>query len=144
MIHCHCQWITDPLPEAKNITNFQNRSRHRRGNSKRKVPTQLRNGVPTHYFITFWSRRENFLGTISWHAPAKESWWLNKIFNTEKSKWWSNDKNLRSRGLLFLWSQVRVMWLLICWPLEAYMVVNFKTCGISRGACKLVRTPTLN
>ena len=83
MIHCHCQWITDPLPEAKNITNFQNRSRHRRGNSKRKVPTQLRNGVPTHYFITFWSRRENFLGTISWHAPAKESWWLNKILNTE-------------------------------------------------------------
>jgi hypothetical protein len=79
MIHCHCQWITDPLPEAKNITNFQNRSRHRRGNSKRKVPTQLRNGVPTHYFITFWSRRENFLGTISWHAPAKESWWLTKI-----------------------------------------------------------------
>jgi hypothetical protein len=87
MIHCHCQWITDPLPEAKNITNFQNRSRHRRGNSKRKVPTQLRNGVPTHYFITFWSRRENFLGTISWHAPAKESWWLTKILNTEISRY---------------------------------------------------------
>jgi hypothetical protein len=28
--------------------------------------------------------------------------------------------------------------------LEAYMVVNFKACGISRGARKLIRTPTLN
>jgi hypothetical protein len=139
MIHCHCQWITDPLPEAKNITNFQNRSRHQRGNSKRKVPTQLRNGVPTHYFITFWSRRENFLGTISWHAPAKESWWLTKILNTEISR-----KSLGSRNLFFLWSQVRVLWLLICWLLEAYMVINFRTRGISWGARKLARTPTLN
>jgi hypothetical protein len=140
MIHCHCQWITDPLPEAKNITNFQNRSRHRRGNSKRKVPTQLRNGVPTHYFITFWSRRENFLGTISWHAPAKEYWWLTKILNTEVI----SVKSLGSKNLFFLWSQVRVLWLLICWLLEAYMVINFRTRGISRGARKLARTPTLN
>jgi hypothetical protein len=28
--------------------------------------------------------------------------------------------------------------------LEAYMVVNFRARGISRGACKLARTPTLN
>jgi hypothetical protein len=36
------------------------------------------------------------------------------------------------------------MWLLIWWPLEAYMVVNFRAREISRGARKLVRTPTLN
>jgi hypothetical protein len=30
------------------------------------------------------------------------------------------------------------------WPLEAYMVVNFRARGISRGARKLARTPTLN
>jgi len=101
MIHCHCQWITDPLPEAKNITNFQNRSRHRRGNSKRKVPTQLRNGVPTHYFITFWSRRENFLGTISWHAPAKESWWLNKFLTLKYLGTCGSDKNLKLKNLFF-------------------------------------------
>jgi hypothetical protein len=28
-------------------------------------------------------------------------------------------------------------------PLESYMVINFKARGISRGACKLARTPTL-
>jgi hypothetical protein len=43
-----------------------------------------------------------------------------------------------------LWSQVRALWLLIWWPLEAYIVVNFRACGISRGAPKLARTPTLN
>ena len=47
-------------------------------------------------------------------------------------------------NLLPLWSQVRAMWLLIWWPLEAYMVVNFRAHGISRGAHKLVRTSTLN
>ena len=51
---------------------------------------------------------------------------------TELSRWWPNSKSLRSRGLLLLWSQVRAMWLLIWWPLEAYMIVNFKTCGISQ------------
>jgi hypothetical protein len=51
---------------------------------------------------------------------------------------------LGPRGLLPLWSQVRTLWLLIWWPLEAYMVVNFKARGISRGARKLARTPTLN
>jgi hypothetical protein len=62
----------------------------------------------------------------------------------EPSRWWPSGKSLGSRGLLPLWSQVRTLWLLIWWPLEAYMVVNFRTRGISRGASKLVRTPTLN
>jgi hypothetical protein len=53
-------------------------------------------------------------------------------------------KSLEPKGLLLLWSQVRAMWLLIWWSLEAYMVVNFRVRGISRGARKLVRTPTLN
>ena len=52
-------------------------------------------------------------------------------------------KNLRPRYLLPLWSQVRAMWLLIWWPLEAYMVVNFRTRIISRGARKLARTSML-
>ena len=46
-----------------------------------------------------------------------------------------------SRGLFSLWSQVRALWLLIWWPLEAYMVVNFKARGISRGARKLAWHP---
>ena len=62
----------------------------------------------------------------------------------EPSRWWPSGKSLGLRGLLPLWSQIRAMWLLIQWPLEAYMVVNFRARGISRGACKLVRTPTLN
>jgi len=33
--------------------------------------------------------------------------------------------------------------ILISWLLKVYMVVNFKAHGISRGARKLVRTPTL-
>jgi hypothetical protein len=52
-------------------------------------------------------------------------------------------KNLRLKGLISLWFQVRARWLLIWWPLEAYIVVNFKAHGISRSARKLVRTPTL-
>jgi hypothetical protein len=47
------------------------------------------------------------------------------------------------KGLFPLWSQVRVLWLLIYWPLKAYMVINFKTRGISRGTCKLTQTLTL-
>ena len=47
------------------------------------------------------------------------------------------------RGLLPLWSHVRALWLLLWWPLEAYMVVNFRARGISRGARKLTQTPTL-
>ena len=48
-----------------------------------------------------------------------------------------------SRSLLLLWFQVRTLWLLIWWPLEAYMIVNFRAREISRGARKLARTPTL-
>ena len=51
---------------------------------------------------------------------------------------------MRLKCLFPLWSQVRALWLLIWWPLEAYMVVNFRARGISRGARKLTRTPTLN
>jgi hypothetical protein len=53
-------------------------------------------------------------------------------------------KSLRLRDLFSLWFQVWVLWLLIWWSLEAYMVVNFKTRGISRGARQLARTSTLN
>jgi len=62
----------------------------------------------------------------------------------EPSRWWPSGKSLGPRGLLPLWSQVRALWLLIWWPLEAYMVVNFRAREISRGARKLARTPTLN
>ena len=53
-----------------------------------------------------------------------------------------NGKNLGLKGLLLLWFQVRALWLLIWWSLEAYIVVNFSTPGISRNVRKLVRTPT--
>jgi hypothetical protein len=56
----------------------------------------------------------------------------------------TSGKSLGPKGLLSLWSQVQALWLLIWWPLEAYMVVNFRVRGISRGARKLTRTPTLN
>jgi hypothetical protein len=46
--------------------------------------------------------------------------------------------------LLPMWSQVRALWLLIWWSLEAYMVVNFRAREISQGTHKLARTPTLN
>jgi len=62
----------------------------------------------------------------------------------QPSRWWSSGKSLGPRGLLPLWSQVRVLWLLIWWPLETYMVVNFRARGISWGARKLTRTPMLN
>jgi hypothetical protein len=55
----------------------------------------------------------------------------------------TSGKSLRLKSLLSLWSQVRVMWLLIWWLLEAYMVVNFRVCGISRGTRKQIRTSTL-
>jgi hypothetical protein len=72
-----------------------------------------------------------------------------KTINTKSTtsylySWWFSGKCLRLRCLFSLWSQVQVLWLLIWWPLEAYMVVNFRARGISQGARKLVRTPTLN
>jgi len=73
-------------------------------------------------------------------APTR----TNKNARVQPSRWWLSGKNLGSRGLLPLWSQVQALWLLIWWPLEAYMVVNFRARGISRGARKLARTLTLN
>jgi hypothetical protein len=35
-------------------------------------------------------------------------------------------KNLGLKSLFFLWSQIRTLWLLIWWSLEAYMVINFR------------------
>jgi len=66
-----------------------------------------------------------------------------KSWYCESSRWWSSGKNLGSRGLLPLWPRVRALWLLIWWPLEVYMVVNFKARGINRGARKLARTLSL-
>jgi len=67
-----------------------------------------------------------------------------KVKKKKPSRWWLSDKSLGPRGLLSLWSQVRAMWLLIWWSLEAYMVVNFRTRRISRGVHKLARTPISN
>jgi hypothetical protein len=57
---------------------------------------------------------------------------------------WSSDSDTTSTIKKILTTQVRALWLLIWWPLEVYMVVNFRARGISRGARKLARTPTLN
>jgi hypothetical protein len=62
----------------------------------------------------------------------------------ETFRWWPSGKSLEPRGLLPLWSQVRALWLLIWWSLEAYMVINFRARRISWGARKLARTFTLN
>jgi hypothetical protein len=57
---------------------------------------------------------------------------------------WSSSKNLKPKGLLPLWSQVRALWLLIWWSLKTYKVINFRARGISRGARKLTRTTLIN
>jgi hypothetical protein len=44
----------------------------------------------------------------------------------------------------YLIKKVWAMWLLIWWPLEVYMVVNFRVHGINQGVRKLAQTPTLN
>jgi len=72
-----------------------------------------------------------------WYSPVWSKWLFNHLVG-------GRGKSLGPRDLFPLWSQVRTLWLLIWWPLEAYMVVNFRVRGISRGARKLVRTPTLN
>jgi hypothetical protein len=43
-----------------------------------------------------------------------------------------------------MWSQVWALWLLIWWPLETYMIVNFRIHWISWNAHKLARKPTLS
>ena len=75
-------------------------------------------------------------------------WWDHYVIQQrnqvmEPSRWSPSDKKLGPRGLLPLWSQVRALWLLIWWPLEAYMVVNFRAREISRSARKLAWTPTV-
>jgi hypothetical protein len=57
--------------------------------------------------------------------------------------WWYSGKNLELRGLFFSVVLGSSPWLLIWWPLEAYMIGNFRARVISRGARKLARTPTL-
>jgi hypothetical protein len=91
-------------------------------------------------FILFFKTKHQKLLLMLWDPHIKTI----KINYKELSRWWSSGKSLGPRGLLPLWSQVRALWLLIWWPLEAYMVVNFRARGISRGARKLARTPTLN
>jgi hypothetical protein len=66
--------------------------------------------------------------------------WFSCPLTTQSMKWSVSS----ARGLLPLWIQVRALWLLIWWPLETYMVVNFRIREISRGAHKLARTLTLN
>jgi hypothetical protein len=61
----------------------------------------------------------------------------------KSSRRWYNGKSLELEGLLPLWFQVRALWLLIWWSLEAYMIVNFRARGISRDVRKLTRTPRL-
>jgi hypothetical protein len=70
-------------------------------------------------------------------------WYFNKRKYRKISSRYLSGKSLRLKDLFFLWSQVRVLWLLIWWLLETYMVVNFRTRGISRDTFKLARTPIL-
>jgi len=81
---------------------------------------------------------------VPW-APSQLTHHLHwqETFRKKPSRWWPSGKSLGLRGLLSLRSQVRTLWTLIWWPLEAYMVVNFRARGISRGARKLARTPTI-
>jgi hypothetical protein len=66
-----------------------------------------------------------------------------KSNNENSSRKWSSGKSLGLRCLLLLKSQVRIMWLLIWWSLEVYIVINFRANEISRDVCKLSRTSTL-
>jgi hypothetical protein len=90
------------------------------------------------YYVIFYLPGQTF------YSACTTSNMIKKCCLFKPSRWWSSGKSLVSRDLLSLWSQVRALWLLIWWPLEAYMVVNFRTRGISRGARKLAWTPTLN
>jgi len=75
-------------------------------------------------------------------CTKSNKWQLSK-HRWKPSRWWPSGKSLGLRGLLPLRSQVRTLWSLIWWPLEAYMVVNFMARGISRDTRKLARTPTI-
>jgi len=58
--------------------------------------------------------------------------WFSCPLTTQSMKWSVSS----ARGLFPLWIQVRALWLLIWWPLETYMVVNFRVRKISWGAHK--------
>jgi len=66
-----------------------------------------------------------------------------KIKQFQPFKWWPSSKSLGLTDLLPLYSQVQVLWLFIWWSLEVYMVINFRTHGISRDKYKLIRIPIL-
>ena len=86
---------------------------------------------------TTWSKGHNL--SLFWVDPGQPIW------SVTRSLYWVDHRvGFKNYGLLPLWSQVRALWLLIWWPLEVYMVVNFRARGISRGTRKLARTPTLN
>jgi hypothetical protein len=72
----------------------------------------------------------------------KEIWVENRWIYILSSRW-LNYNSLGPRSLLSMWFQVRTPLLLIWWLLKAYMIVNFKTRGISRGARRVAWTPTL-
>jgi hypothetical protein len=95
------------------------------------VSIQYSNIIFMHIYFYQYSFRHTSLKDYNHHSLSKQ-------------KLWSRDKSLGLRGLFPLWSQVRALWLLIWWSLEAYMVVNFRARGISRNARKLTRTSTLN
>jgi len=86
------------------------------------------------FCVFFFFKKSNLRGDIR-KATISGTVLIKKVY--KPSRWWPSDKNLGSRGLLLLWSQVRAMWLLIWWPLEVYMIVNFRARGISRGTRKL-------
>jgi len=51
------------------------------------------------------------------------------LYQEELFKWWYSDKSLGLRDLFFLWSQVRALWLLIWWSLEAWRLTWSLTSG---------------
>jgi len=65
---------------------------------------------------------------------------INRNIFIKSYSMWCTYKNLGLKYLFFLWSYIRVLLLLIWWPLKAYMVVNLKIHEINRGTHKLIRT----
>ena len=124
------------------ITNFHYKSRAKKfGKNRTRFGDGLRQLCNLKFGIP--STHSNYS-----HQPLKSKRSACYIYIKKKIlviiRCWSSGKNLGPRGLLPLWSQVQALWLLIWWPLEAYMIVNFRARGISRGARKLARIPTLN
>jgi hypothetical protein len=95
-------------------------------------------------FLGCWGFKDQVWSTISINLSVMGHYSLVRPIREICNHWWSSGKGLGPRGLFPLWSQVQALWLLIWWPLEVYMVVNFRARRISWGACKLARTSTLN